>query len=411
MTTHQYWNLDRDLAALRQEFPVLKNSVYLISNSLGAVPRSTLEKLQAFYDLWAEEGVSAWGKKWWGLSGQVADKIADFLNAAPDSITMFTNATQAHWAALSTKFLPKQRVRNKVVMTDQDFPSTLYTIKKISEFMGWQVDVVRRGSSAFLNSADITRRVDDKTLFVATSHICFKSAHIQDVAAVVAHARNVGALSLIDGYHAPGCYPVHLQKLEVDFYVGGCLKWLCGGPGTAFLYVRPELAPALEPQLTGWFAHKTPFRFSKDMEYAEGSYRFMSGTPPVPCLYTASAGLEVLAGIGIEQIRKKSEHQTTMIITKAKERNFRLYTPEESALRGGAVSVSIPHAFQVKQALEDRKIKIDFRKGNEDEPDVIRIGPHFYTQDMELECLFSEMDAIYESGVYRSYPDQIRHVT
>ncbi|MBN1222454.1 MAG: aminotransferase class V-fold PLP-dependent enzyme [Candidatus Aminicenantes bacterium] len=405
------WDLDKDLTALRQEFPVLKNSVYLISNSLGAVPKSTLMKLMQFYDLWAEEGVSAWKNEWWDLSERVGNKISSLLNADQGSITMIPNATQAHWIALSTKFLSGEKNRDKIVMTDQDFPSSMYSIIKISEFMGWQVEIVRCGNKPFIEAGDIISRVDEKTLFVASSHIYFKSAHVQNIETIAAHARRMGALSLIDGYHASGCYPVDLKKLGVDFYIGGCLKWLCGGPGTGFLYVRPDLASSLEPQLTGWFAHKNPFAFSENMEFSDGHFKFLSGTPPIPCLYTADAGLDFIADVGVQEIRKKSVSQTNTIASKSKERNFRLCTPEQSSLRGGAVSVSMPHAFQVKQALEEKKIKVDFRKGNNHEPDVIRIGPHFYTRDEELNILFNEIDAIYESHTYKKYPEEIGGVT
>ncbi|MFB0517986.1 MAG: aminotransferase class V-fold PLP-dependent enzyme, partial [Acidobacteriota bacterium] len=201
------------------------------------------------------------------------------------------------------------------------------------------------------------------------------------------------------------------KQLDVDFYIGGCLKWLCGGPGNAFLYVRPELASNLKPQLTGWFAHQNPFLFGQGMEYAQSSYRFMSGTPPVPCLYTALAGLDIIKKIGTSQIRQKSLHQTELIINKARERGFSLFTPEDSELRGGAVSLGFPHAFPVKQALEKRGIKVDFRKGGDEEPDVIRVGPHFYTRDEEIDILFREIDAILASGEYQKFPAEIEKIT
>jgi len=407
----QRWQLEQDLKTLRSEFPVLEKCVYLISNSLGAVPKKSRENLLAFYSLWAEEGVSAWKKEWWDMSRKAGNQIAALLNAGEDEIAMMPNATHCHWVALSTMFKSEERKRNKVVITDQDFPSSMYAVRNISSHMGWEVDKVECGKSTFLDVEEVLERIDDRTLFVATSHVYFKSAQIQDIAAIATKARSVGALTLIDGYHAPGCYPVDLKDLSVDFYVGGCLKWLCGGPGTAFLYVRPELALTLEPVLTGWFAHRSPFTFSEEMEFTSGSFKFMSGTPPIPCLYTALAGLEAIDDVGIEQIRQKSIFQTELIIRRAKERNYLLFTPEKSSVRGGAVSVNLPHAFQVKQALEEKRIKVDFRKGNASEPDVIRIGPHFYTKDEEIEALFDEIDALYKSGEYQKYSDTINHVT
>jgi kynureninase len=405
------WNLEQDLDLIREEFPILKRCVYLISNSLGAVPKKAMQNLQQFYQMWAEEGVSAWQKEWWGLSQKVGNQVAYFLGAGEDEVSMTPNATHCHWVALSTKFLAKDERRKKIIMTDHDFPSTIYAVSKISDFRRWKLEMVKSNGQPGIDVEDILKRIDEKTLFVATSHVYFKSAYIQDIKQISARAREVGALTLIDGYHAPGIIPLDVKKLDVDFYIGGCLKWLCGGPGNAFLYVRPELSENLQPQLTGWFAHREPFLFAQKMEYARGGQKFMSGTPPVPCLYTAGTGLEILKKIGIPEIRDKSLSLTELIIKKSKERGYRLFTPEENNLRGGSVSISLPHAFPLKQALEKRGIKVDFRKGKDKEPDVIRVGPHFYTKDEEIDILFREIDAIYASGEFKKFPTGIRHVT
>ncbi|MCK4805562.1 MAG: aminotransferase class V-fold PLP-dependent enzyme, partial [Spirochaetes bacterium] len=290
-------DLKKDLALIRKEFPILERCVYLISNSLGAVPKKALENLQKFYQIWAEEGVSAWQKEWWDLSREVGNQVAYFLGAGEDEVTMAPNATHCHWVVLSTKFLAQDERRKKIVMTDHDFPSMVYAVSKISDFRGWKLEIVKSNGNPAINVEDILKRIDEKTLFVATSHVYFKSAYIQNIKQISARAREVGALTLIDGYHAPGIIPVDVKQLDVDFYIGGCLKWLCGGPGNAFLYVRPELSENLQPQLTGWFAHREPFLFVQEMEYARGGQKFMSGTPPVPCLYTARAGLDVLKKI------------------------------------------------------------------------------------------------------------------
>lgn len=405
------WNLERDLDSIRKEFPILQRCTYLISNSLGAAPKKVQENLNRFYSLWADEGVSAWRKEWWGLSRKVGNLIASLLGAREDEVTMMANATQCHWVALSTKFLAEKERRKKIVITEHDFPSAIYAISQIAKFRDWRIDSVRSHGQPGIDVRHILDRIDENTLFVATSHVYFKSGFIQNISEIAAHARRVGALTLIDGYHAPGTIPVNLKQLDVDFYLGGCLKWLCGGPGNSFLYVRPELASALQPQLTGWLAHSSPFTFSREMRYAKGSYRFMSGTPPIPCLYTAEAGLEFIRKIGLSQIREKSISQTRLIIEKAKKRGFSLFSPEKDSLRGGAVSVVIPHAFQVKQALEEKEIKVDFRKGRDDEPDIIRVGPHFYSKDEEIEILFQAIDSIQASRDFRKYPKAIKNVT
>ncbi len=405
------WDLNRDLDSIRNEFPILARSVYLISNSLGAVPRLALEGLKKYYQLWAEEGVGAWEREWWELSRRAGNQVASLIGAGDDEVTMMTNATISHWVALSTRFLSQNDKRNKIIMTDHDFPSILYAVYQIAQCMGWELEVIKSHGQPGIDVNDVVKRIDEKTIFVATSHVYFKSAYIQDISQIAARARQVGALPLIDGYHASGTLPVDVKQLEVDFYISGCLKWLCGGPGNAFLYVRPELASSLKPQLTGWFAHRHPFLFAQGMEYAKNSYRFMSGTPPVPCLYTALEGLDIIKKIGISQIRQKSLHQTELIINKATERGFILFTPENSELRGGAVSLGFPHAFPVKQALEKRGIKVDFRKGGDEEPDVIRVGPHFYTRDSEIDILFREIDAILTSGEYKKFPAETKKIT
>jgi len=405
------WNLETDLPSIRKEFHILERCVYLISNSLGAVPKNARSSLESFYTLWAEEGVTAWAIEWWNLTREVANHVASVIGAGEDEVTMMTNATQSHWVSLSTKFVNHDKKRNKIVMTDHDFPSIIYAMSNISKFTGWKIDLIKSNGRPYIDVEEILDKIDDETLFVATSHVYFKSAYIQDISHITAKAQKVGALTLIDGYHAPGVIPVNVKELDVDFYIGGCLKWLCGGPGNAFLYVRPEVAKSHRPALTGWFAHSSPFSFSEEMEYTYGSYRFMSGTPPVPCLYTALAGLDIIKKIGISQIRKKSLHQTELIIKKAKEREFKVFTAEKGNRRGGAVSIGPPHAFQVKQALEGKKIKVDFRKGRIIEPDIIRVAPHFYTKEEEIEIFYDEIDKIYSSGVFKKYPDKVKHVT
>ncbi len=404
------WDLDKDIDQIRENFPILEKCVYLISNSLGAVPAGVEDDLKRFYTLWAEEGVSAWEKEWWDLSRKVGNTVASLIEADGDGVTMMTNATHAHWVVLSTQFSERQK-RKKIIVTDHDFPSMIYSISQICTFMDWELDVVESRGKPGICYDEIIDRMDEQTLFVATSHVYFKSAYIQDIRRIARHASRIGAMSLIDGYHAPGTLPVDVKELGVDFYIGGCLKWLCGGPGNAFLYVRPGLRKILHPRLTGWFAHRTPFSFSSRMDYTDGPFRFMSGTPPIPCLYTAQAGLSQILRIGIHQIRQKSLSQTRLIIRKAKERGFDLYTPVEDHSRGGAVSLSIPHAYQVRQALVKRKVKVDFRKGRNKEADVIRVGPHFYSKDEEINLLFDFIDRILSTGEFRKYSDKPELIT
>jgi kynureninase len=405
------FDLKKDLLKIRDRFPILKRYVYLISNSLGAVPSQVADDLLDFFRLWAERGVNAWEEKWWEMSRHTGNELAAFLGAKNDEITMMPNATIAHWVALSTCFKTRKAKRNKIVMTDHDFPSSIYAVSEIAKGMGWTVDIIESQGDFGIETEEMLRRIDDTTLFVATSHVYFKSGYIQKIVPIIEKAHRMGALTLIDGYHAPGTIPVHLSNLGVDFYVGGCLKWLCGGPGNAFLYVKKDLSIKTSPRLTGWFAHQAPFSFTESMEWSSGAHRFMSGTPSIPSLYTVSAGLNIIKNIGIEQIREKSMKQTSSIIDLARQREFPLFSPLEDEKRGGAVSLILPFGYQIKQALEKHGVIVDFRKGKSREPDTIRVGPHFYTEDSEIDALFSALDEIYSRQEYKKYPEDIKTVT
>jgi len=405
------WDLNADLDELRCEFPVLKNCTYLISNSLGAMPRGVKSGLDRYLTLWAERGVSAWSEEWWDLARIIGDKVAGIIGAEKDEVTMMSHATGAHWVALSTAFKQSDPERTRIIMTDLDFPSCIYAVARIADFMGWEVDLINSEGQPGVEWRKIAERIDSRTLCVAVSHVCFKSAYVQDIGSLARIARERGAFSLVDGYHAPGTLPVDVKQLSVDFYIGGCLKWLCGGPGNAFLYVDSAYSRSKPPYLTGWLAHAHPFRFLKDMEFASGAYRFMSGTPPVPCLYTAGVGMDIISSIGIAAIRRKSLRQTGIVLKRAGERGYELFTPQHPASRGGAVSIGLPHAYQVKQALDKRNILVDFRKGERGEPDVVRVAPHFYTRDEEIELLFQALDEVYLSGEFKNFSKAIDHVT
>ncbi|NOR15243.1 MAG: aminotransferase class V-fold PLP-dependent enzyme [Candidatus Aminicenantes bacterium] len=338
--------------------------------------------------------MSAWEQEWWGLARQVGDQVAAVIGADKDEITMLTHATQCHWVALSTQFKRSDRSRRKIIMTDQDFPSSIYAVSQIAAFMGWEIDKIESAGTVGVPWERIAERIDERTLLVATSHVHFRSAYIQDIAALSAYAHEKGAMTLIDAYHAPGTIPVEVRALDVDFYIGGCLKWLCGGPGNAFLYVNPDRAVRLVPELTGWMAHTAPFDFSQDVDITQGAYRFMSGTPPVACLYTATAGLEMIQAVGIEAIRTKSQRQTGAIIEWAQDQGYQVLSPKQEEMRAGAVSLGMPEAQRIHRALEGRGIKVDFRKGRGAEADILRVGPHFYTEDSELEHLFAAIESV-----------------
>jgi len=231
--------------------------------------------------------------------------------------------------------------------------------------------------------------IDERTLLVPVSHVLFKSAYVQDVPAIVEKAHRVGAHVVLDVYQSAGVMPLDVTALGVDFAVGGCLKWLCGGPGNGFLYVRPDLAH-LKPKLTGWMAHAEPFAFEPPpLRYADGPYRFLNGTPQVPCLYAAVEGLRIVREVGVERIRRHSEQLTERLLRRIDEAGFRSLTPRDVARRGGTVAVDPPDARDVAHRLLERDFLIDYRPGA-----GIRVSPHFYNTEDECDEVVAEIASL-----------------
>jgi len=232
--------------------------------------------------------------------------------------------------------------------------------------------------------------IDQDTLLVPVSHVIFRSAHINDAAAIVEKAHTVGAHVVLDTFQSLGTVPVDVQRLNVDFACGGVLKWLCGGPGTAYLYVRPDLARTLEPTFTGWFAHENPFGFQVGpTRYTSSAYRFMNGTTPIPALEAALPGLAIVADAGIDRIREKSKRQTARLIDLAERHGWTVNTPRDPEQRGGTVSIDMPHSENVCRELLKRDILVDWR------PKAgVRMSPHFYTRDDELDTAIAAVEEI-----------------
>jgi len=270
----------------RDEFPILEKCNYLISNSLGAMPRSVYDSLKHFADTWAEHGVSAWGIEWFELNGKVGDKIAPLMGAPAGSVLVHQNASIANSILFSALDFSDTH-RNKVVITDMDFPSDIYVLRRwLPEHM--EIHTVRTRDGISIDPDELLAAIDERTRLVSVSHVLFRSAYILPAQNIVEKAHSVGAQVVFNGYHSIGVIPVDVTTMQVDFYIGGVLKWLCGGPGGVFMYVRPDLLTTLEPQVTGWFAHKRPFAFEVDtFELRDDAYRLMNGTPGISPRCTA----------------------------------------------------------------------------------------------------------------------------
>ena len=376
----------------RDEFPILQRCNYLISNSLGAMPRGVYDSLRHYADTWAGQGVSAWGTGWFELPQTVGDKIAPLMGAAQGTVLMHQNASIANSILLGgMDFSDPQR--DKVVITDLDFPSDVYALRSwLPERMRLQVIKSRDGVSIDID--ELLAAIDERTRLVSVSHVCFRSAFIMPAREITAKAHSVGAQVLFNGYHSVGVIPVDVGAWDVDYYIGGTLKWLCGGPGGVFMYVRPDLLPTLHPKVTGWFASQSPFAFDVDkLDLREDSYRLMNGTPGIASLHAVQPGVDIVAEIGVAPIREKSMRQTALIIELADELGYEVVSPRNPDERAGTVTVNPPQARQVSEALLARDIKIDFR------PQAgIRIAPHFYNTDEEIHVAMAAIHVIVQQG-------------
>lgn len=385
------------LLQYRREFPILERSTYLVSNSLGAMPRTVAERLAQYVDDWGEQGVRAWTKGWWEMPVKVGDEIAPLIGAKSGEVVMVPNVTLAQATVLSALDYPARR--NRIVMSALDFPSVSYVYQGLATRLGAELVVVPAAPDGLGIDMDaLLSAIDERTRLVAISHVLFRSAYIVDVAAVCRRAHEVGALVSLDSFHAVGIIPVDVAAIGCDFLTGGVLKWLCGGPGGCFLYAAPQVRNALMPALTGWQAHARPFAFEPEMDFAPDIYRWLGGTPVIPALYASAEGPKILRRAGIAAIRAKSIRQTTRLIELADARGFTVRAPRDPERRGGTVAVDMPHAYEMSQYLLARDIIVDFRPGA-----GIRIAPHFYTTDAEVERVMSAIDEALHSGEWKRH--------
>jgi len=372
-----------ELVEYRDRFPILASTTYLINHSLGAMPAEAAVRLQQFADEWATRGARAWVEGWWDSPVRVGDLLGSIIGAPPGTTVMHQNVTVAEAIVLSCFDLKPPR--NRIVFEAGLFPSVRYIQQAWSRF-GADV-VVCEDAEAVIEA------IDERTLLVPVSHVLYKTGEIQPVAAIVARAREAGAYVCLDAYQSAGTVPLDLTALGVEFAVGGSVKWLCGGPGAGWLYVRPDVSEQLEPAFSGWQGHAHPFAFEPSMDYAAGAARFLTGTPAVPSLYAASAGYELVAEVGVERIRANSMRQTALLVELVDEAGFELSSPREPELRGGSVVFRVPDFQAVHAELAARDIVCDYR------PDVgLRFGPHFFTTDDELRFAVSQVVEILESG-------------
>jgi kynureninase len=365
----------------------------MISNSLGAMPRDVEAQLMQYTHEWQTEGVESW-HTWFPLVDTVSGLFGKIIGAEAQDVTLIHNLTIG--SALIASCLDFTGKRNKVVFTELHFPTISYV------WHGWQkygatVHMVTSDNGIHVDTQRICEAIDEETMIVPISHVYFRSGALQDIKTIIDHAHAKGALVMVDSYQAAGVVPIDVKGLNVDILASGVLKWLCGGPGAAFMYVRRDLQERFQPAIRGWLGDKEPFEFvMPDVNFADGMHRFLTSSIQVPCLYTAVPALKMMGAIGIDAIRQKSLRMTQRIFDKCDAYGFKVNSPREEHRRGGALTVD-PNGItqgrystkEINDELIRRRFVTDYRP-----PTGIRIAPHFYNTLDEVDAVIDEMAKI-----------------
>ncbi|MBS2039216.1 aminotransferase class V-fold PLP-dependent enzyme [bacterium] len=371
--------------APRDQFPILGSKNYLASHSLGAMPSGTREELQRYADLWASQGILAWDGEWWQVIGEFGGRLERILGACAGTIVPCLNVTLGFAAIASCmRYTPERR---RIVLCDLEFTTTL-PFWLSQEVNGAETVVLPSPDPVLMPVELLEEAIDERTALVVTSYAYFRSGGLQQVERLQRKAREMGALLVVDAYQAAGCVPIDVSASDFDFFVGGCHKWLCGGPGGGFLYVRPQLIEQLQPSLVGWFSLANPFAYEKTRtpELSQGILRFLNGTPNVPALFAARQGLEWVEKVGLAAIREHSWQLTEWLYERLESLGLTLKSPRAKEHRNGMVCVDFAGAREAQAALEKQGVIVDYR------PDCgIRVSPHFYNQLSDLEAFMEAL--------------------
>lgn len=356
-------NLDQ----IRNSFPILQRRNYLNSCSLGALSNRAEDRLRDFTAKWHDLGASAWYEHWWGALGDLRGRV-EAMFGAPGGTVALMPSTSVCLAAVSSSL--DWSKRNRIVTTELDFPTLLYQWKVRPDA---EMIVLESHDGVHIDPQQFADAVDDRTLAIATSHVFFTTGAIQDLGAIGDIARRAGAYSLIDGYQGAGQVPVDLPATAVDFYTSGPLKWLCGGPGLAYLYVRSDRISALHPTITSWFATKDQFQFnSGEFRYHGDARRFELGTPALATVHTSLGGQEIVDEVGMAETRAQNVALTERLVERCRAAGFSLRVSDDPATRSAIVLVRHDEPGAAVARLAERGIVVDNRPG------VVRASPHFY---------------------------------
>ncbi len=374
-----------DLLAWRDEFPILARKTYLNSCSLGPLSRRSMAAMASFQELWNEHGAQAWYRIWLGELAALRAKFAALIGAQPHEIAIAPSVSAALSEIGSGLDLGD---RKRVLLAEMDFPTLAYQWLARRE-SGVEVDFVRSDDGMTLPVETLAPHIDERTGLVATSRVFFTSGYVQDVRALaeVAHAR--GALTLVDDYQGTGQIPLDVKAAGIDMLVTGSLKWLMGGPGVAFIYVREALIPRLRPTTTGWWAARDQFQFrTTEFEYSDDARRLEAGTPPMAAIYSASAALDIVREIGVEKIRERTRFLSDDVVRRAQERGWDIRSPHDSTIRSSIVMLAFDRPDELVRGLSERGIIVDYRPG------MVRISPHFYNTVEENARIFAVLDEL-----------------
>jgi kynureninase len=377
--------VDPELARYREDYPILASTVYMNSNSMGAMHRGSADALREYTELWGHEGVEAW-EHWPKLVDETADMVARLFNGGVGNTTLGENV--ATFQARIASALD-YRERPKVVIESLMFPNVIYVWERFAR-LGLQLELVPSDDGMTISTERMLEAIDERTAIVSISHAVYVSGALMDVAAICRRAREVGALVMLDVYQTCGVVPIDVQALGVDIVVGGSHKWLCGGPGTCFLYVKPELRDRLAPMTTGWMAHEAPFEMAAaPIRYAEGPWRFVSGTLSIPAYYVARNAYRNLLEIGVDRIRAHNLALCRIIVERAQAAGLEVHSPVDDARRTGFVAVDFPGSQAASRVLIEERYKLDWR------PNCgLRIGPHFYNTEDEVQRMMDRIVAL-----------------
>jgi kynureninase len=367
-----------ELERWRTEFPILQTRTYLNSCSLGALSRRSMGYLGEYQALWNTLGASAWYELWMGRIGQLKQSVATMWHAQESEIALSPSVSGALSSIGSAIDYTR---RNRVVVADLDFPTLVY------QWLAKEgVEVVRVPSDDGVGVPPErwARYVDERTALVATSHVFYGTGYVQQLQPIAKAAHDAGALFLVDGYQAVGQIPVHPREAGADIYVGGPLKWLLGGPGLAFLWVREELIQSLRPSIASWFGVRDQFAFRNDeLEFRDDAGRFSLGTPAVPTVYTALGGLEIFAEAGEDAIYARIAALTADLVARLEGAGRTPRIAADPARRSGIVLVRDEDSAATVARLARQGIIVDKRA------EYVRVSPHFYNTVAENE-LFVE---------------------